>query len=750
MHLWFDENALETGHFLMEQSAILYGSMALKYFYIVPLILVVLVPILRGVPTIQAAVITVSILGLSILTAYRAYTSRSLNLYVSFPLIFAWACFISVAVSSWHSIDFTQSLLSVPLSADTVLFSFLSALLITFGYVFLQEEKNLRISVRMLGISSALVLLSELIYLLLVAVGRLTGNSWTMSASLTGTWTDLAILAGFVFVYVLSLSVFVPVALSKNVQRATLVLAVFIALLVNELVVWGVMLFSTVIILILGRTVPTTYLLRSRVWAITLVACAVVAMIFPTVLGGLSTSLTGPQPIDLRPSYKSMQALAESVQESSLVYGFGPNTFETVWNKYQPKELGSTSLGEVTFSSGSSAFSTQLVTGGYIGVALFTLLLLSVLSITLYRFRSKSAYLQSLAAPLVYLTALFFFFQPGLTVYVLYALIAGLAAGYSFHLLSPVVMQLQGTSRLWSGVFVLILGAVLVYSSVALYAFALVNTAERSLVSSSPILAKASTNAAWAHTILRDDRSLRVQSEAERIAITMMLTSASSSVNQKLFADKSKRMIALSDAAVRYNPSNYLNLLERARAYHALVPLKISGSYEASLDSYKRAIENRPNAPDLCVERSLLEVARGDNATAVEQLRSCIKRRLDYAPAHVALIRVLANAGQDELLARALSDFSLVDGGNAELIFQLGATYERLGEPAKAEAEYRRARSVTPTHVEATFALARLEASRGELALARQTLLTLGKHVQLQRVNEFANALFEGVNPFVK
>lgn len=145
------------------------------------------------------------------------------------------------------------------------------------------------------------------------------------------------------------------------------------------------------------------------------------------------------------------------------------------------------------------------------------------------------------------------------------------------------------------------------------------------------------------------------------------------------------------------------------RGFGEALWLRSAAQYEARLAEYP---------DDLLARRRFAEllVRHGEEARAVEHWRKLLHAVPDILSWYDAYALALAGAGRGaeavQVLEEALARFSEDEG---KILVNQGSALERMGEPKRAAAAYRRAWKVDPSEPVALYNLATLEARGGDL-----------------------------------
>ncbi len=184
-------------------------------------------------------------------------------------------------------------------------------------------------------------------------------------------------------------------------------------------------------------------------------------------------------------------------------------------------------------------------------------------------------------------------------------------------------------------------------------------------------------------------------------------------------------MIPLQQAA-RLNPQQRVQFMERVEAAIQSNPRNLDallsgaslnqtgGNLSAALEYLKKALKLKKEDVELLLWIGKLALDLRDFPLA----KTCSKRATDLRPQdprcwHLRA-EVLDGAGDPETAITAFEKTISIAGENAELIFQIGNCHTYLGNNQRAEACYRRALDLEPTHALALYSLSSVHKFDGE------------------------------------
>jgi putative PEP-CTERM system TPR-repeat lipoprotein len=163
---------------------------------------------------------------------------------------------------------------------------------------------------------------------------------------------------------------------------------------------------------------------------------------------------------------------------------------------------------------------------------------------------------------------------------------------------------------------------------------------------------------------------------------------------------------------------------ERSRSFYedALKQLE-SGNAAAAIIQLRNALQQNPDNADARLLLGQLYLQAGDGPSAEKELRRALSAR-PSDETEILLGNALLMQQKYDAVLSAISPEAATPELHRQKILLRGNAHFGLGEPEKAEALYREILDSDPKAVGAHFALARLQAARGDLETARDTLQT--------------------------
>ena len=549
---------------------------------------------------------------------------------------------------------------------------------------------------------------------LIVGPDFLSAGVFNETASNTiGRWNDLGIFFGVSALLSLVTIEFLSLIRFFNpILYITLTISLFFIAVVNFEMVWFVLgIFSLIFLvyLISFRGVNLSLLKHeglvegaeedvpqgtrpSRhipVPSLTVLLISVIFILAGNTIGGQLSEVFKVSQIDIHPSWGDTFEVARHIIIKDPLLGAGPNQFVSEWLKYKPDGINNTFLWNADFRYGVGLIPTFLATTGILGIlawVIFFLIflysgfkaMLSNISDKLSQYLITSSFLVSL-----FLWIFSIFYIPSPTIFALTFIftglfIAALMAERMSHFKS--VSFMNNPRAGFASVLLLILlligtvtlGYILVQKYVASVFFqkaVVVFNTEGNVAKSEELIARAAS-------MSPTDIYYRSITELKFRHINELLSQKQDTVSAESVRTEFQNLlkIALENAeqAVSLNSGNYENFLTLGRVYETVVPLKVGRAYESAKAAYEQALILNPKSPAILLTMARLEVAKGDNLKARENISRALKEKNNYTEAIFLLSQLEAQEGNIKEAILAAEAAATIAPGDATVFFQLG------------------------------------------------------------------------------
>jgi tetratricopeptide (TPR) repeat protein len=715
----------------------------------------------------KMSVAAIALIGAVIILALGAFKRGGFSIPLSPLLAAAWLIPLAYLVSSIFAPSFMHALVGGALDVDTVLFMVLAALAASLPYfVFTSKADHIRAFAVLLA-AGTVVALFHLVRLFMGGEALSFDVFTSVLFSPLGKWNDVALFFGLVaLLSLVSLESMHLSSMHRAIVGVALAVSLFFVGVVNFIPVWvflgvvalGVILYRA----LLARGTSPISIASSLVFVI-----ALLAVIFTSSLGAQLGRTFGVEQVEARPSWQStIQVGAASIATSPLV-GSGPNTFLFEWDKYRPALINQSIFWNADFTSGVGLIPTSVITTGLLGLiawlVLISIFLWSGIQGLMLRAHQDQAQfhlmLASFAGALYFIVMAVVYLPSVQLMLIGFALLGMFGALYHADR-GGAQFALDFRERPRVG-FVAVLGLALklVVAVVALYG---VGTVFASTVAyeQAARAAQVDGNVPLALQHVTEANALFPQDRTYRLAVLAHIAEMNALVNadqgsmkpeeaQQKFQAALGAAVESGLAAVRLNPENYRNWQAVSSAYQSVIPLNITGSYEAAVNALAEAEKLNPTMPTLPFARAQIEIARQQETEARTYIDQALTLKQDFTPALLLLAQIELNSGNlKEAISRAESA-SIFEPSNPVLHFQVGVLKFEDRDYAGAEVALKNAVALASDYSNARYYLGRVQ------LLLDNPDQALVEFLEVQRLNpdnaeitSVVEALRAGEDPF--
>lgn len=552
------------------------------------------------------------------------------------------------------------------------------------------------------------------------------------TATVLGSWNDLAVFSGVVVLMTLSgLALISRKKLMRAGLYAALILALVLLAIVSLTVVWATLLAATFLLAIYifsdasydresGKfkpRVPWVRLLPS----VGVMLISVVFMLAGTTIGNAIADTFGVAHVDVRPSWEGTIVVGTGALSENPLLGVGPNAFRSAWVEYRPVAINETNFWNTDFSFGVGYIPSAFVAGGLLVGLLWVLFLASFVQLGFRMFGNrivKPAHMyiavsSYVGAAYLWILAIFYLPQTAMLAYTFILTGAAVAAAQVAGIVRTREIKAEtsyGSGLALTGVVVLI----------AIVSFgALVVHAER--VAASAMLARAVTAA-------NNDNFARAEYIADRVSffgsdiraaqlktntglaqmsetLNANVDEADVEIQRQKFQQELTKTLTAAREAIALNPDDYRNWLLIGDIYARLVPLNIDGSYESAIDAYEQAGTRNAKNPIIPVSIARLALVQDDLEMAREYAQKALELKGNYTDAYYLLSQVAIREGNTQEAISSTEAAALLRPDNAGLLFQLGILHYSLGDYERVVPVLERAIAVNSRYANALYFL---------------------------------------------
>lgn len=506
-----------------------------------------------------------------------------------------------------------------------------------------------------------------------------------------GTVNSLAILGVMAFPL---LFVSVKSLKMKIFYAATGLMTLFLVAVTNWWIVW-LPLFAGLSTMVLMR------IRQNEQWGkyislplIVIICSAVLVFAGMNPFGNLKQTL----PLEIAPSWNASREIMEdalSGNPTRLAFGYGPENFRYVYDLYRPARISATMFSDISFLDGTSELVNIVAGMGAIGIAAFLLMLGMFLTTIIKGFRSvkNHAVLPAFAAAV---TA-FLVYPFNITLYAVFWII--LAMTVMTYAKDKIELDLNKSnlySALSSSVFTLVVVAVIagLYFSVTMLA---ADIHFKSALTKADITESINGIMKAREYNPRNDNYAFTLEHALLTAINQEINSGKS--QEQINANVQRIMaksVEVAKSVTDRNPHNSQNWLNRGFVYENLLGF-IDGADTWAVKMYDEALARKPGDP-LAISRIGRTYLR--SASLLNNLLVRIGK--DNPQAKQVADLIIANlAKAEEKFKEALA----INGTYGAAIYNLGATYERLGRLVEAANQIEAYKKIRPSDAGIAFEL---------------------------------------------
>ena len=544
------------------------------------------------------------------------------------------------------------------------------------------------------------------------------GTFSTLTSTMVGSWYDMAILAGIVFLissFTLESFTVHHLPVSKRLRVISIVLCIisFIFLFLIDLyLIWiGIALaaFGLVVYRLSSNRKTIPYF-------------AVVILIIAAVFAWKGTSITSSSIQRLNISYAEVslpyQYTADIAHSTlthstlSALFGAGPDRFAEQYLLYKSADLNKTQFWNSAFPSGSDFMLTSLVDVGAIGTILWILFFgwFVYLGVKAMRHSSEN-HLSKYMLMTSFLTAFFlwsmlFLYTPSHVIILITMIMTGIFLavlgnehGHFEHTAAkgPITIELRdiawsqkwGRGRivwlvLWLVVLVSVVGC-FVYTKDAI-AGSYFESGITASVAGSAVSARSDFEQALIYK--KSDTYYQALAQIDAYEINALIssasaTSASSSVVSTI-GSLLNEGIGFARSGQRIDPGNVNNFLAEGDLSAIAAALKVPNAYADARSAYIYGISVSPMDPSIYLSLGRLDYAEGSTTAAVAEISDALKLKPDYTDALFEAGVISYDAKNYQTAAQAFESVLKISTAYANAEYYLGLTFVRANDTTDA------------------------------------------------------------------
>ncbi len=671
---------------------------------------------------------------------------------ISATLLLFWSFVLIMLASALLSGDRLDAIVGNNLEVHTVGFFVLLGAVMTVSIIFGESKSALAKLLLVSGGATIILLLFHILRLFFGPEFWSFGLFNTNTASLFGSFNDLAIFFGLVVIVILLLVQNLSTTLLGRITMITvLLLSLLILAIVNFFIVWLVVgLFSLLMLLyVLSKDTwlknpeeeqkPVSRLVIS---AIALVVVSSFAFIISgNYLGYSLSNLTGINYLEVRPSVGATFDIVGAIYKNDALLGIGANRFEDAWRLYKDPVINQTNFWSTDFTAGSGLVPTLFATSGLAGGTLFVLFLLSFLYIgyrTLFSVKLEdSRYLVGIVTfvSAVYLWFMAIMYVPGASVMLLTALMTGLTlAIYSTTGLGKTIHINVINNRKQGLILIILVLAIIIAVSSAIFGLskqylAQVNYADTVRASVT------SVNIQEIDQMLQKSEQLFPQdifvAERARLRLSelnrLLALPEPTEVDQQVFQASLVEGLALAEQAISLDATNPFNYALLASFYGVLNENEASEIKTRKEAAFSKARFLDPTNPSYLVLIAQLEARNNDLVSARTHLVEAVALKNNYTDALFLLSRLDIQEGKTDDAIAVTKSIIGIEPSNPTRYFQLGVLQSTLKKTDEAIRAFEQAVALDNNYANARYFLALnyLEVDRKEDAMTQLKIVQI-------------------------
>ncbi len=769
-----------------------------RYIFLATIFLAIIV--LIPVSSIPFLYTKISLFALGSIIAFVVYVlARLFRGSIVFPPLLLlgaiWLVPLAYALSALFSGAPTSlSVFGQALNSDTFGFMLLVGFLGTIAALLVRRIEHYHLFFRIGTVLAGVVFLIQFV---IFVAGYFAPTAINSTMSIVGSFSDLTIFAGLSIVMTLLAFRFTNINPRwKNLLYVMLVLTLIFVALANSIITWVLVALVALGLFIESimhhsSTVENTSFEKvisdnsfsmqveeeieiipntGHTHLITPLVVLITALIF--LIGGatISGALGGAlhvEIINVRPSWQSTLAVGSKTYATSAIFGSGPNTFAQQWLTFRSPSLNATPFWNTNFISGIGFIPTSFVTTGIVGIfAWLTFLALFIFfGLRALLMREVDNPVVRPAAIAVFIGALYLmteliFAVPGPTVIALTFILAGVFISMLRH------FEPRGEHNItfaesprvgFAIVFVLMLA--MLASIAAAYVVVERYVAQVEILNaqneiSVGNLTGANIAAQRSLFFAESDRAYQVQTVVGLARIRKIeqdKTLSAKEARAQLGKTLAQTIIA-AKSATRFDPRAYQNWYMLGNVYQSVVPVGVSGSYNAAVAAYKEAQKLNPTSPIIPFTLAQLAIINKDYKAAEPLLKEAIALKGNYTPAIFLFSQTEVKLGKAKEALQAAEAAAYFAPNNPTVLFQVGVLKEGTKDFAGAIDAFSQAVKNSPQYANARYFLAVAYAHQKDYAksLTQIKVIAALSKGNAKALSGVIVALEKNTNPFTQ
>ncbi len=532
--------------------------------------------------------------------------------------------------------------------------SFISILVLYFTFFlasdFFTDEHKFKYLLKGIFISLATVLTFQVIFFCLhLGTHFPKFFSSIFDQNIIGNLNDLGILSGILILSLISVMDF-GFLKRKIFASILLALSLFVAIVVNFVILWVMLALFSLIIFIysLYRRNGIHNEISKKKFPVASFTVLLICLFFTigqSSFAGIPASKLGIASNDVRPSFISNINLVKNTLIKSPIMGSAPNRFEHSWSLFKDNAVNSTQFFNVPFNVGFGVIETFLVTTGLLGLICWLWFYFVYLKASFKSLIRKDVE-HSAVDFIVIISSLF------LILFLLLTFSSFVILSLTFVLLGAFMVTYYGDSLKYKEVsllnkskkslfLIVILVIVMLLTAGSMYLFvarftSVVYYEKGTLALNSPDgIEKALSYTSKAVALHPNDQYLKALSQVYGVRI-QNIASSGNNPDEATKAEFS-RDVTLGEKfardAVAWDNTNYTNWVALGDYYASLMPFNIPNDFTNSLGAYQKALMLAPNNPSVYLSIANLQYKQKNYVEARNNAEKALNLKNDYAQA---------------------------------------------------------------------------------------------------------------------
>jgi len=488
-------------------------------------------------------------------------------------------------------------------------------------------------------------------------LGDKTGN-------LIGSWNAFGIFAGMYVLAALFIIEFLKVPKQLKILLGVLsFFAMALMAIVNFPLIWAIFGVFALLIFVYKVSLNTNKRKEGEkihfpVFAFVVVLLSLFFFMSSNFIGQILPGKLGISNTEVSPSLKSTATVAKNIIRHDPVFGIGPNRFSEGWARYKPAVINATPFWDVYFVGGSGLIPTFMATTGIVGILFWLLFFVTFIAAGIKSVFTGFKHAGGVEAAIFFFLAFYlfvasFFYFVGSVLFILAFAFAGISIGLMAESREKGFLSVSFfDDHRKTFFFMVFLICVMIASAAAGFKYVerFVSISYFSKAISAKTIPDAETYIRKALALHSSDVYLRTYSQIYLTKLNSLAVKAnsSSSVSE---ADKAALQTAFNEAtvgaqaAVLYNPKNYLNNETLGVVYQTAGLIGVKGAYDEAIKAYTQASLLNPENPRFHVLVSNMYIASDKDKDAKVHATKALALKPDYVDALLTLSQIAKSEG---------------------------------------------------------------------------------------------------------